>query len=36
MDFLEILRSTVYRLMARVCRILVGNVHRIPVNQIVG
>jgi len=36
MDFLEISRSTVYRLMAKgLPNIMVGSVHRFPVNQVV-
>ena len=37
MDLLEISRSTVYRLMAKgLPNVMVGNVHRFPVNQVVG
>jgi excisionase family DNA binding protein len=37
MDFLEISRSTVYRLMAKgMPNIMVGSVHRFPMNQVVG
>ena len=37
MDFLEISRSTVYRLMAKgMPNIMVGSVHRFPANQVVG
>ena len=37
MDFLEISRSTVYRLMAKgMPNIMVGSVHRFPVNKVVG
>jgi len=37
MDFLEISRSTVYRLMARgMPNIMVGSVHRFPMGQVVG
>ena len=37
MDILSISRSTVYRLMAKgMPNIMVGTVHRFPVNQIVG
>jgi len=37
MDFLEISRSTVYRLMAKgMPNIRVGAMHRFPVNQVVG
>ena len=36
MDFLEISRSTVYRLMAKgMPNIMVGSIHRFPVNQVV-
>ena len=36
MDILSISRSTVYRLMARgMPNIMVGSVHRFPVNQVV-
>ena len=36
MDFLEISRSTVYRLMAKgMPNIMVGTVHRFPMNQVV-
>jgi hypothetical protein len=37
MDYLEISRSTVYRLMARgMPNIMVGSVHRYPRDQVVG
>ena len=37
MDFLEISRSTVYRLMAKgMPNIMVGRVHRFPRDQVVG
>lgn len=37
MDILSISRSTVYRLMARgMPNIMVGSVHRFPMNQVVG
>jgi excisionase family DNA binding protein len=37
MDYLEISRSTVYQLMAKgMPNIMVGSVHRYPVNQVVG
>ncbi len=37
MDFLEISRSTVYRLMAKgMPNVMVGSVHRFPMNQVVG
>ena len=36
-EFLEISRSTVYRLMAKgMPNIMVGSVHRFPMNQVVG
>ena len=36
MEFLEISRSTIYRLMARgMPNIMVGSVHRFPLNQVV-
>ena len=37
MDYLEVSRSTVYRLMAKgMPNIMVGSVHRFPVNRVVG
>jgi excisionase family DNA binding protein len=37
MDYLDISRSTVYRLMSKgMPNIMVGSVHRFPVNQVVG
>ena len=35
MDFLEISRSTIFRLMAKgMPNIMIGSVHRFPVNQV--
>ena len=37
MDYLEISRSTVYRLMAKgMPNLMVGTVHRFPASQVVG